>query len=114
MGTWRRASSPSRAPLAFHYWQAAEEIRIFGPAEAAPPSRPTDSRDWACEQTYRLTGIDEDSIELDSGRWFFDEAVCRRSSEDLARASPCVGGSGGAPRESTVPDERRTPASSPQ
>jgi hypothetical protein len=90
MGTWRRLSNSSRAPLAFHYWQAAEEIRVFGPIDAASPSRPTDARDWACEQTHRLTGMDDDSIELDSGRWFFSEAACRRAPEDLARPAPCV------------------------
>jgi hypothetical protein len=90
MGTWRRLASPSRAALAFHYWQAAEEIRVFGPVDTVSPSRPTDARDWACEQTHRLTGIDEDSLELDSGRWFFDEAACRRAPEELARPAPCV------------------------
>jgi hypothetical protein len=89
MGTWRRRA-PSRSPLAFHYWQAAEEIRVFGPVEAGSSSRPTDSRDWECEQTHRLTGMDDDSIELDSGRWFFSEAACRHAPEDLARPGPCV------------------------
>jgi hypothetical protein len=90
MGTWRRLASASRAALAFHYWQAAEEIRVFGPIDAVSPSRPTDTRDWACEETHRLTGIDEDSIELDTGRWFFDEAACRRVSEESGRPAPCV------------------------
>lgn len=90
MGTWRRLASPSRAALAFHYWQAAEEIRVFGPIDAASPSRPTDTHDWACEQTHRLTGIDEDSIELDSGRWFFDEAACRRAPEASGHPTPCT------------------------
>jgi hypothetical protein len=90
MGTWRRAASASHAGLAFHYWQAAEEIRVFGPVEAASPSKPTDARDWACEQTHHLTGIDDSFLQLDSGRWFFDDATCRKSTDEGARSFPCT------------------------
>jgi hypothetical protein len=87
MGTWRRTSHP---PLAFHYWQAAEEIRVFGPVDASSPSKPTDQRDWACEQTHRLTGIDDHYIQLDSGRWYFDDATCRKGDSDVPTAPPCT------------------------
>lgn len=106
MGTWRRAAAASHPALAFHYWQAAEEIRIFGPVDAASPSKPTDQRDWACEQTHRLTGIDDHYLQLDSGRWYFDDAACRRADANVPAAPPCAkssdsGGSsgeaGGAP-----------------
>ena len=90
MGTWRRAASASRPGLAFHYWQAAEEIRVFGPVDAAFPSKPTDQRDWACEQTHHLTGIDDHFVQLDSGRWFFDDAACRKAPEETAHDFPCT------------------------
>lgn len=72
MGTVRRG-----AGTAFHYWQAAEEISLFGPLAPGTPSKPTDERDWPCKVTYKLTAIDEDAITLESGRWFFTEAACR-------------------------------------
>jgi hypothetical protein len=89
MGTLRR--SGSGAPLAFHYWQAAEELRVYGPVDPASPSKPTDHRDWACEETHRLTGIDDDAIELSDVRWYFDEAACRKAPVP-ARTSPCTKG----------------------
>jgi hypothetical protein len=101
MGTWRRATAPSRPAAAFHYWQAAEEIRVFGPVDAASPSKPTDQRDWACEQTHRLTGIDDHYIQLDSGRWYFDDAACRRGDADVPTAPPCTKPADSAP--STAP-----------
>jgi hypothetical protein len=90
MGTWRRAAAPSHPAAAFHYWQAAEEIRVFGPVDAATPSKPTDQRDWACEQTHRLTGIDDHFIQLDSGRWYFDDAACRKGDTGVPPAPPCT------------------------
>jgi hypothetical protein len=89
MGTWRRAATASRAALAYHYWQAAEEIRVFGPVDAEAPSKPTDNREWACEQNHRLTGVDDDALQLDSGRWFFTDAACRKAPDEPSRAFPC-------------------------
>jgi hypothetical protein len=89
MGTWRRAAVASRPALAFHYWQAAEEIRVFGPVDAEAPSKPTDHREWACEQNHRLIGVDDDSLELESGRWFFSDAACRKAPDEPSRAFPC-------------------------
>jgi hypothetical protein len=34
MGTWRRQAEPGEEPLAVHYWQGAEEIRLYGPVPA--------------------------------------------------------------------------------
>jgi hypothetical protein len=79
MGTMRRAG---QSPLAFHYWQAAEELRVFGPVDPASPSKPTDSRSWACDETLHLTGVDSNSIQLDAGRWFYGEAACQRTREE--------------------------------
>jgi hypothetical protein len=83
MGTVRRGSGGS----AFHYWQAAEEISLFGPLAPGTPSKPTDEREWPCKVTYKLTGIDGDAITLENGRWFFTEAACR-----AAPPSTSVGG----------------------
>jgi hypothetical protein len=91
-GTFALVESPSsgaRTHLAFHYWQAAEEVRVFGPIDSGSPSKPTDERDWPCEETFRLTGIDEHSVHLETGRWFFDEASCLAAREDV-RLSGCV------------------------
>jgi hypothetical protein len=82
LGTVRRG-----AGVAFHYWQAAEEISLFGPLSPGAPSKPTDEREWPCRTTYKLTGIDADAIALENGRWFFTEAVCR-----AAPPSTAVGG----------------------
>jgi hypothetical protein len=88
MGTWRRVGADSKpAGLAFHYWQAAEEVRLFGPAAETPPSKPTDHGPWACDEQKRLVSVDASSIELEHGRWFFSPAACRdaRAESDLLR-----------------------------
>jgi hypothetical protein len=86
MGTWRRVSGGP--PLSVHYWQAAEEIKLFGPVPE-PATKPTDRHDWACETTQRLVSVDARSIQLENGFWFFDEAACRSARPD--RASPLTG-----------------------
>jgi hypothetical protein len=90
MGTLRRAAGPSHGALAFHYWQAAEDVRVFGPVDPASPSKPTDSREWACEQTHHLTAMDDGHLQLDSGRWFLDDAACRKDTDDASHAFPCT------------------------
>jgi hypothetical protein len=82
MGTLRRTAPPGSAPLAFHYWQAAEEISVFGPVAADTPSKPTDQREWPCRVTYKLSGIDPDFVTLETGRFFFTEAACRAASPE--------------------------------
>lgn len=86
LGTVRRGARGGSG-TAFHYWQAAEEISLFGPLTPGTPSKPTDEREWPCKTTYKLTAIDGDAITLESGRWFFTEAACR-----AAPASTAVGG----------------------
>lgn len=76
MGTLRRVAAPSQPPLAFHYRQAAEEIRLFGPVPQDSPTKPTDSHDWPCEQKLRLVSVDSRSIEMDTTRWYLDERTC--------------------------------------
>jgi hypothetical protein len=79
LGTWRRVGEG--APLAFHYWQAAEELRLFGPLTPGVQSLPTDTHPWACDQNQRLTEVDARSIRLEHGRWFFSDAACRAAPE---------------------------------
>jgi hypothetical protein len=90
MGTWRRIEPKGLAPLAFHYWQAAEEVRLFGPIQGDPPSKPTDRRDWACDQQQRLTSVDARSIELEHGRWFFSEAACNAARAEGDTLTGCA------------------------
>jgi hypothetical protein len=82
MGTFRRLSGGP--PLSVHYWQAAEEIKLFGPVPE-PATKPTDQHDWACQTTQRLISVDARSVQLESGFWFFDEAACRNATPDRAR-----------------------------
>jgi hypothetical protein len=89
MGTWKRSGNGEE--LSFHYWQAAEEIRLFGPAETRPASVPTDERKWACDENHRMLGIDARSIELEAGRWFFSERACNDAPAASSRLSGCVG-----------------------
>jgi hypothetical protein len=84
MGTLRRTAPGGSAPLAFHYWQAAEEISVFGPVSADAPSKPTDQREWPCRVTYKLTGIDPEFVTLETGRFFFTEPACRAAPADAA------------------------------
>jgi hypothetical protein len=80
MGTLRRVPRANQAPLALHYWQAAEEIRLFGPVPEDAPTKATDQREWACEQKYRLSSVDSRSIETETGRFFLDESACLAAS----------------------------------
>jgi len=88
MGTITRTSGGPE--VAFHYWQAAEDLRIFGPVDRLVASRPTDARDWPCEMTLHLVGVDEGSIHLEKGRWFFDEATCRAAADEAPRLEACA------------------------
>jgi len=95
LGTLRRTKGGP--PLAFHYAQASEEISVFGPAADEPKTLPTDTREWACRTNYKLVGIEPAWIQLENGRWFFDEAACQKASDgdapngcfaNLATAAP--------------------------
>jgi hypothetical protein len=98
MGSWRRIDDATAPALAVHYWQGAEEIRLYGPVPDAA-SKPTDERAWACNQDFRLRGIDAESISLETGRWFFSEAACQRSSEADAAFPGCIAALAGGPPE---------------
>lgn len=89
MGTWRRVAESGEEPLAVHYWQGAEEIRLYGPV-SAEGSKPTDDRAWACSQEFKMKGVDAGSIELEKGRWFFEPGACERAQEQDAEFPGCI------------------------
>jgi hypothetical protein len=87
MGTWTRTAGGE--PMSYYYWQAAEDLRVYGPADKKVSAKASAAHDFACEATVRLTGIDDDAIVSEKGRWFFDAAACRRSSEQAASLDVC-------------------------
>lgn len=97
MGTWRRVE-PNLPPLAMHYRQAAEEVRLFGPATSAE-SRATDEGPWPCDQDFHLVDQDSSSVSLEKGgAWFYDRASCEQSPANKAHFDGCVAAmAGGAP-----------------
>jgi hypothetical protein len=110
MGTWRRVPAGGEPALAFHYWLAAEEVSVFGPLDTTTASKPTDERSWSCRENYKLIGIDGDSLTIEGGRWFFNEASCRAAAP-VAALPGCVGviASGAPP----TPPALTTPAAAP-
>jgi hypothetical protein len=101
MGTLRR-TDPSTPPLAFHYWQAAEEIGVFGPVPADAPTKPTDQREWPCRVNYKLTGIEPEFVSLETGRLFFTESACRAAPAD-APPGGCLTASAATPEPAPPP-----------
>lgn len=104
MGTWRRTPAEGEAELAVYYWQGAEEIRLYGPI-TEPESKPTDEREWTCNQNFHMRGIDSVSIALERGRWFFDATACEKARAEDAAFPGCVAALAGGPPEepSTTP-----------
>jgi hypothetical protein len=101
MGTWRRTNNQSE-PLAVHYWQGAEDIRLFGPITDAA-SKPTDERTWPCDQEFHMRAVTADSIELDSGRWFFDAGACESAKDDGGAFPGCIAALAGGPTDPNNP-----------
>jgi len=89
MGSWKRRAPSSAPPLALHYWQGSEEIRVFGPQTAS--SKPTDSTSWECNQNLKMTGVDARGISLEAGRWYFTEDACNAGDAAEALVPGCVG-----------------------
>jgi len=89
-GDFRRPAAAGTPPLTFHYRQAAEEIRIFGPVDPSSPSFATDDREFPCDETFRITTVDQTAIGLEKGHWFYSEADCTHSSEPAFGGSGCV------------------------
>ena len=102
MGTWRRQGENGQLPLAVHYWQGAEEIRLYGPVPDST-SQPTDERTWTCNQDFRMRGVDGHSIELETGRWFFDAETCEKASDQQGAFPGCVSALAGGPPDPQSP-----------
>ncbi len=89
MGTWRRQSSRELpGPLALHYWQGAEEIRVYGPA--SPRSKATDRTRWPCDQNFEMKAVDEHSVTLAEGHWYFSKEACQSAPASEALFGGCV------------------------
>jgi hypothetical protein len=97
MGTWRRQGN-ERTPLAVHYWQGAEEIRLFGPVPGEA-SKPTDDHVWPCDQEFALRGIEPESLTLATGRWYFERDACQKASDDEGSFPGCIAALAGGPPE---------------
>jgi hypothetical protein len=106
MGTWRRLADSGEEPLALHYWQGAEEIRLYGPVPG-DGSKPTDDRAWACSQDFKMKGVDAASIELETGRWFFEPSACEHAEQQDAEFPGCVASLAGAPAQPVASVKRR-------
>lgn len=89
MGTWRRRAPSSVPPLALHYWQGSEEIRVYGPQVES--SKPTDEKPWECNQNLKMTGVDAGGITLEAGRWYFTEDACNAGNANESLVPGCVG-----------------------
>jgi len=98
MGTWRRRGEHGQLPLALHYWQGAEEIRLYGPLPD-DTSKPTDERNWSCDQDFRMRAVNAQAIELETGRWFFDADACEKASDEQATFPGCVTALAGGPAD---------------
>jgi hypothetical protein len=103
MGTLERVSGPDARALSVHYWQGAEEIRLFGPVLEAT-SKPTDAKQWACDQNATLESVDARSVGFEQGRWYFDEAACQKAPASEPSLPGCFG---------TLGTEPAAPAASP-
>jgi hypothetical protein len=82
MGTLRRTKPDGATQAAFHYWQVAEEISVFGPVPTDAPTKATDQREWPCRVNYKMVGIEPDFITLETGRFFFTESACRAAKAE--------------------------------
>lgn len=84
MGTLREVSARGEGARAFHFWQGAEELRVFGPVQPGTASKPTDEREWPCDQNLKLTAVSAESVDFEHGRWFFDAAACKAAPASAA------------------------------
>jgi hypothetical protein len=94
-----------------HYWQGAEEIRVYGPLPNET-SKPTDERNWSCDQEFHMRGVDAQSIQLDSGRWYFEPEACEKASNDQASFPGCVMALAGGPGDPNHPSPPTFPQES--
>jgi hypothetical protein len=112
MGTWRRRDSVSGSgePLAFHYWQGAEQIRVYGPVMNTN-SKATDKTRWACETEYEMKSVDATSVTLSRGSWFFSRQSCQQAPAGSALVSSCVADRAGGVAEPALEPTPTEPSS---
>ena len=96
MGTLERVSGPDASALSVHYWQGAEELRLFGPVLEAS-SKPTDAKQWPCDQNVKLESVDAHSVGFETGRWYFDQAACQKSAASELPLPGCFSTLGAEP-----------------
>jgi hypothetical protein len=89
VGIWRQQPADGKAPVAVHYVQGAEEIRLSGPISPESPGS-GEAHDWACTQDFHMRGVDQNSIELEEGRWYFDAEACQRAQPEAAEFPGCI------------------------
>lgn len=104
MGNWRpvvevnsslssssgSATGPANSPPpAIHFWQGAEEIRLYGPMQKNN-SKATEPGPWSCSQEFRMVGVNPQSIELEQGRWFFSQSACQASTTEKDTMRGCI------------------------
>lgn len=110
MGTWKRRAPSAAPPLAFHYWQGSEEIRVYGPQTES--SKPTDEKAWECNQNLKMTGVDAHGVTLEAGRWYFTETACNAGNVTDSVVPGCVGRlAAGGP---TTPEASAPASTAPQ
>jgi hypothetical protein len=99
-GTWTRLGSPGGTATSevLEYSEAAEELHLSVPArDGASAEAPR------CKAVYRLVGVDQDSIHLVKGHWFFTAEGCRRAGAAGVPSGTCVDAwvAGSPPAETT-------------
>lgn len=104
MGTWRQIVADADEGISIHYWQGAEEIRLYGPVPSAL-SKPTDEAVWECNQNIELRHVNAESIQLGQGRWFFQEEACRNAPPRQSELSGCVAALAGGTLSGASPEE---------
>jgi hypothetical protein len=111
MGTLRRVKSQrGRPPVSFHYWQAAEQLGVFGPLADGVASKPTDTRAFPCRQDLELVAVDPQRIELENGGMYFSEAACRAASGAPASAGCVAALAAGVESAAGAADQPEAPA----
>lgn len=89
MGIWRQQAPAGSAPLAVHYVQGAEEVRLSGPV-TLERAQADSEQSWACTQDFHMRSVDQNSIELEVGRWYFDAAACEGANPETAEFPGCI------------------------
>lgn len=96
------------ADLRFHFRQAGNELRLFGPAPTESAAT-TEAQDWTCDEDLHLAGAEEDRIQVTgNGAWFFTAETCQNAPASTAFKS-CLHSSS-APEASSSQELLHEPA----